>query len=134
MIKEEDELHNRFATKYMEMKDLEDKVKSIKNDLAVMEQALIEKFTTEGVNKMSLKGGITLRIDCKIWPKVFSPEAAVSAIKAAGLMMLLARETYQTQSLAAYLRECDKNGDPLPEEFANIITPNPVYKIIATRH
>jgi hypothetical protein len=130
----DNELHTKFAEKYISMKDLESQVKQMKAELAVMETALIEKLTSEGLNKISLKGGLTLRVDDKIYPKVSSSEEAVTAIRAAGLEMLLAKENYQAQSLAAYLRECDRNGDPLPEQFTGIIEPNHVYRIIASRH
>jgi hypothetical protein len=128
-------LHQQFADKYLRLKELEQEVKQIKEEISVIEQALIEKFAEDGVKKMSLEGGVTLRVDCKIWPKILtSNEEAIAAIKAAGMTELLTKENYQTQTLASFLRELDKNDEPLPKEFQGIIAPNPVYKIIANRY
>jgi hypothetical protein len=131
------ELHNRFAEKWQEKEDLEVSLKNIKKELEVMSEALVDKFLNEQVQKISLKGGTTLRLDCRIWPKMCEGKTAadaVAAIKAAGMPELLVKEGVQTNSLAAYLRDLDKSGDPLPLEFEGIISPNPVYKIIATKH
>lgn len=128
-----DDLHIQYADKIKTIKDKEAEVKDLKKEAAVMEATLIERFASDTIDKLSIKGGVTLRLDCKIWPKVSSPELAVDALRKAGLDMLVAHETYQTQALAGYLRECAKNDEPLPDAFKGIIEPNPVYKIIVTR-
>lgn len=134
---EKNELHLRFAELDQAKDEMEAKLKDIKKELETMSDALVNQFMDQQIQKISIKGGVTLRLDCKIWPKkkdgVSTPEV-VNAIKAAGMPELLVKENYQTQSLAAYLRELDKSGESLPPELSAVIEPNPVYKIIATKN
>lgn len=129
-----EELHIRYVERHAKMKELEAEVDAIKIELADMEKELIERFMNLQIDKISLKGGATIRLDRKIWPKVFDKDLAIWALKKAGLEALLARESYQVQALAGYLRELDKNDEPLPDQFKGIIEPNPVYKIIVTKY
>ena len=99
-----------------------------------MSEALVNVFLDAGIQNVRLKGGVTLRIDRKVWPKIHgSTNDVVAAIKKAGLLDLLAKETYQSNSLARFLRDLDETGDELPPEFAGVIEANPVYKIVPTR-
>jgi len=125
----------KFARLSLAKKKLKAKHDSIGRDLDKMMPQLIEDLINEEVDKISLKGGITVFIRPQIWPKWKTEDKRkrVEALKEAGFKDLV-EEGFNTNSLAAILRELDATGKDLPEVLKEVLEANTVEKLIAVRY
>ena len=118
------------------IKKLEDKAKELKEKALMMEDGLIEHMLSEGIDKISIRDpkypGLTLFIRNEIWEGHTTKEEAIQALKDAGLGSMV-EEGFNSQRLSAYLRELDRDNEPLPKEFEGRIRANPTQKLIAKR-
>ena len=110
--------------------DLERQLRLVKDELAPLEQALLEEFAAEGVSGKRHAGtGKLVSISRRIWARAIEGDkpSACEALREAGLDEFVA-ESFNTNSLSAYfrelLREENEAGDPvtdldelLPEEL-----------------
>jgi len=130
----------KFARLYLARKKLKEKATQINKELENMQGPLLDHIIDEGLNKVSFPGGITVSIDKKIWPKYLAKDefgqtdkhAIATALKEAGLNEYV-EEGYNTNSIAAYLRELDRDKTNLPEALKGIIEPNSVNKLVAKK-
>lgn len=138
-------LNTKLAKKYarhaLAKKKLEEKAKEIGNKLDHWSQPLIDHMQDEGLDKLSLHGGITLSLKEMIWAKIVAKtetgeidkHRAVQALREAGLEEYITEEGYNSHSLSAYLRELVRGQEPLPKEFRNVIVKNPKTNIIVKK-
>lgn len=95
-----------------------------------LEQELLEDFVEEGVQNVRVDGS-TVFLHRQIWAgkeEGVETPAVVSALKTAGLGHLVG-ENYNGQTLAAYLRDLDRNEEPMPAELVGVIKPVEVFQI-----
>jgi len=131
----------RFARYSHAKRKLEAKAKEIGKKLTKWQEPLMNEMLNDEIDKISLKGGDTIRIDEKIWAKILvldefgntDKEKIVAALREANLDYLVTKETFNHNSLAAYLRELDQSEKSLPESLKDVIKPNPVFKLITKR-
>ena len=119
----------RYARLYLARKKLKEKYDALTKKLVPMEKALINHMLDqdEPVERISLKGGITIDIGTMIWAKVLTDDKQklAEALTEAGLEHMLSSGV-NAQSLSAYLRELDRENQPLPDILKDLIEPNPV--------
>lgn len=87
--------------------DLERQLRLVKDELAPLEQALLEEFAAEGVSGKRHAGtGKLVSISRKVWARATGgdKDAAADALEAAGLGDYVQRG-FNTNSLSAYFRE-----------------------------
>ena len=87
--------------------DLERQLRLVKDELAPLEQALLEEFAAEGVSGKRHAGtGKLVSISRRVWARAAGGDkpAACAALKAAGLDEFVA-ESFNTNSVSAYFRE-----------------------------
>lgn len=87
--------------------DLERQLRLVKDELAPLEQALLEEFAAEGVSGKRHAGtGKLVSISRKVWARAHGGDkgAAADALEAAGLGDYVQRG-FNTNSLSAYFRE-----------------------------
>ena len=123
----------KFARLYLARKKLDAKSSQIGKELEKMMPALIDHMIDEETDKVSFKGGITLRIQPQIWAKYDDRKEAIEALKEAGLTDMV-EEGFNAQTLASYLRELNAAGEDLPEAFKGKIEANTVQKLIAKKY
>jgi hypothetical protein len=131
----------KFIRLTLAKRKLEAKVKQINLILEHMAQPLIDHMVDEEVDKLSLKGGITIKLDRTIWAKIIAKdefgavdkERVVAALRDAGLNELINAETYNSQSLSKYIRDLAKAQKKIPDEIADVVKANPVPKLIVKK-
>lgn len=101
---------------------LERQLKEAKKDIAEMEEKLLPQFEEAGISKMT-KDDYTIYIKRNRWPKFREGHdkiELIGALKSAGWDEQV-YETYNTQRLAAVLREMQDSGEALPPEVDTCI-------------
>ena len=138
-------LNTDLAKKYAKWdrakKQLEAKARLIGKKLDGWSPTLIDHMIDEEIDKISLKGGLTLSLQEMIWAKIEAKDKfgnndkprIVAALRQAQLDDLVTDETYNSNALSYYLRELDRNDEKLPEELVGIVRPNPVQKIVVKK-
>lgn len=123
----------KFARLYKARKKLKAKYEKIGKELEAMEGPLLAHLADEQIEKVNLVGGYVVYTDTKIWPRLLAPkEAVIKALKDCGHGDIVA-ENYNTNTLAAWLRELDMEEKELPEELQDFIEPNRVTSLISKK-
>ena len=122
----------RFSRKYLALQKLKAKEKQLYEWIRKEQTELIDHMLEDGVDKVSLAGGVTIFIKTMIWAKYEDKQAAIEAIKKSDINELI-EENFNAQRLASYLRELDREGKDLPEAFKGVIEPNPTASLIAKK-
>jgi phage host-nuclease inhibitor protein Gam len=121
-----------FADLYLKHKKLEAECKVLAKEIEQMESVLIDHLMDEGVDKVSLTGGITVSISRQVWPKYKfgkGKEDLVAALKKEGLENLVTTGV-NAQTFAALLREYDRDGH-IPPAIAEVVEASDVNKLKA---
>lgn len=121
-----------FSEKYLLLQKMKHEQKELQAWLDNEQSFLIDHLIDEGVDKVSLAGGVTIFIKTMIWAKYEDKKSAVDAIKQSDIKDLI-EENFHSGRLASYLRELDKEGKDLPPSFDGIIKPNHVQTLIARK-
>lgn len=98
---------DRFVDLKARKADLERDLRLVKDELAPLEQQLLDEFAQEGVaGKRHAATGKLVSISRKVWARAAGGDkpAACAALKAAGLDEFVA-ESFNTNSVSAYFRE-----------------------------
>jgi hypothetical protein len=125
---------NRFATLMKSKKELQRQIKEIDADLAKMEEPLLEAMASTGLQSLKLAGGGTLYVRSQVWPKYLDGKGrpdVIEALKADGLGEYL-KEDYNAIQFAAFVRELDADGEPLPDHLAECVEPSERFKLVLT--
>jgi len=122
-----------FSRKYMALQRLKAKQKQLQGWIDKEQTDLIDHMIDEGVDKVSLAGGVTLFIKTLIWAKYENRQEAIQAIKESDISDLI-EESFHAGRLASYLRELDAEDKELPDSFKGIIDSNSVQTLIARRY
>lgn len=125
----------RYAELENERADLEDKLKAVKAKLDEMAEPVLAYFQRQGIDRTTIDGRtLYLRRDLYAGrAEGVTPEAACETLKAAGFGEFV-KEGVVTQSLSAFLREREKNGEPaVPPSLAGMIVANEVYRVGSRR-
>lgn len=122
-------------------RELESQLRQVKEQLGetegsgpgAMERRALEYFGQNGVQSLKLNG-MTLYVNRQLWAHAKDGDfvAGCLALKEAGLGDFVA-ERFNVQSLSAWVRERDRNGEPLPEAFKDRIEVSEVFRLGARR-
>lgn len=131
------ELAREYAAAIGYKKKLEEQLGSIKDKIARLEDAVMNMMQEEQLDRLPINLGIdtiTLFIHRQLWakPKDGDKERVVRTLKDVGLGDLVA-ESYNTNSLSAYVREQLANGEDLEPELADVIDINEVASVRGRR-
>jgi len=127
------DLVQKFILLNKQRKIAEEALERIVAEIKALEAELLPLFESGSVDRMGALGN-TVYIHRQLWPKnTVSSEATTEALKAAGLGDMV-KETHNSQSLAAYVREIRKehevNGLPLNSEQVKSFLPTPLQAVI----
>ena len=123
----------RFVALEERRKQLEDEVDGIKAEAAELESALMPQFEQAGIERVSIDGR-TVYIERKLWAKAKDGDkpAVCKALKRCRLGDYV-EETFNTNSLSAYVRELDREGKPLSPALAAVLDVSEVFKLRTRR-
>jgi hypothetical protein len=98
---------------------IEAQLKAINAERDKVTAAILERWTEEGTSSQKVNGKL-VSLRCQKFATVIDGnyEAAAQALKAAGLEYLLRANT---QTLSAWIREREENGEPMPSSFEGVI-------------
>ena len=126
-------LVQKYIRLHTEKKITESALERITAEVKALEEELLPLFEQGSVDRMGALGK-TVYIHRQLWPRnTVSSETTTAALKASGLDALV-REKYNSNSLAAYVREVRKehevDGLPLNCEQVREFLPKPLQGAI----
>ena len=123
----------RFVALEERRRQLEAEVDAVKAEAAELEQRLLPQFEQGGFEKISIDGR-TVYIERKLWAKARDGDKAAvcKALKRCRLGDYV-EETFNTNSLSAYVRELDREGRALPPSLAAVLDVSEVFKLRTRR-
>jgi hypothetical protein len=123
-----DEL-KRFVMIESRRRELETEIEALRAEAAQLEQALLPQFEHAGVDRISLDRR-TVYVERKLWAKAKDGDkAAVCKALRRARMGDYIEETFNTNSLSAYVRELDREERPLPPTLAAVLDVSEVFKL-----
>jgi len=123
----------RFVALEERRRQLETEIDTVKAEAAELEQRLLPEFERGGLEKISIDGR-TVYLERKLWAKAKDGDKAVvcKALKRAHLGDFV-EETFNTNSLSAYVRELDREERPLPPTLHGVLEISEVFKLRTRR-
>ena len=123
-----------FITLDQEKKVLEAQLQILKQQIADLQPGLKDDFAREGVNSINLDG-VTVYLHRALWARPAQGQTTqqlADALKSCGLQDFV-HETCNLNTLSAYLRELERNGQPMPEDLVGILNLEEVFTVRATK-
>jgi hypothetical protein len=123
----------RFVALEERRRQLETEIDSIKAEAAELEERLLPQFEQTGMERVSIDGR-TVYVERKLWAKAKDGDkpAVCKALKRCHLGDYV-EETFNTNSLSAYVRELDREGRSLPPSLAAVLDVSEVFKLRTRR-
>ena len=111
----------RFVELEKERREVETRLKSIKEEAKSLTEAILGDFEEAGMTKATIDG-VTVYVQRTLWAKALEGdyERACEALRQAGLDVYV-HERFNVNSLSAFVRERDKAGEPLPDAFKGAV-------------
>jgi hypothetical protein len=119
----------RFVALEERRRELEAEIDIIKAEAAELEQRLLPQFELSGMERVSIDGR-TVYIERKLWAKAKDGDkvAVCKALKRCRLGDYV-EETFNTNSLSAYVRELDREERQMPPTLAAVLDVSEVFKL-----
>jgi len=113
--------------------DLEARIDAIKKETAELEASLLPQFEQDAIDRISIDGR-TVYVERKLWAKAKDGDksAVCKALKRCRLGDYV-EESYNTNSLSAYIRELDREGKQLSPSLATVLDVSEVFKLRTRR-
>ena len=123
-----DEL-KRFVALEERRKQLEAEVETIKAESSELEVRLLPQFEQSGTERIAIDGR-TVYVERKLWAKAKDGDkpSVCKALKRCRLGDYV-EETFNTNSLSAYVRELDREGKQLSAALATVLDISEVFKL-----
>jgi hypothetical protein len=123
-----DEL-KRFVALEKRRRQLEIEIDNIKSEAAELELRLLPQFELSGMERISIDGR-TVYVERKLWAKAKNDDkpAVCKALKHCRLGDYV-EETFNVNSLSAYIRELDREGQAVPDVLASVLDVNEIFKL-----
>jgi hypothetical protein len=127
-----DEL-KRFVALEERRRALEAEIEAVKAEAAELEALLLPQFEQSGLERVAIDGR-TVYVERKLWAKAKDGDKAAvcKALKRCRLGDYV-EETFNTNSLSAYVRELDREGRPLPPSLATVLDVSEVFRLRTRR-
>lgn len=124
------ELLEEFLTLTDQVSTVDTALSELKRRRALTEELLRTEFTQVGVSQLKATDGRVVYLSRQLWARAKDGNklAVTAALRSMGAADLIT-ETFNTNSLSAYVREFDKNEQPIPEELAEVIDVAETYQL-----
>ena len=134
MPSELNKLLKQFNHMYFLRKEYDQKSKDLLEQMQALTPIIENLMVDEGIKKVSFTDGTTSSLKSVTWAKVNDKEKALELLKKYqeehGTNNLILDQRPNYQGLSALIREYERNEEDLPEEWKNVIEPNPVTSIV----
>jgi len=127
-----DEL-KRFVALEERRKQLEAEVETIKAESSELEVRLLPQFEQSGTERIAIDGR-TVYVERKLWAKAKDGDkpSVCKALKRCRLGDYV-EETFNTNSLSAFVRELDREGKQLSPALAAVLEISEIFKLRTRR-
>ena len=121
----------RFVALQAELRELEAKVKAVKEELANLEPAVLTYFENMGIQRLTVDG-YTVYVRRQLWA---SKRPEVSWEEACDAMLVYGLDEYvgprfNAQQVSAWVREREQDGlPPVPPELEHVLTVTEKYTV-----
>jgi hypothetical protein len=124
-----DEKIEQFIELETERRELEARLKEVKEEIAPLHEQVLTYFEQTGTSKIK-RSGLTLYVHRQLWASPIDGdyERGCAALKAAGLEDMV-KESFNIHTLSAYIRELERMGEPIPETFEGAIQTEETFQI-----
>ena len=124
----------RFVALEERRRQLETEIDTVKAEAAQLEELLLPEFERNGLEKVSIDG-CTVYLERKLWAKAKDGDkAAVCKVLKRARLGDFVEETFNTNSLSAYVRELDREEKPLPPSLREVLEISEVFKLRTRRN
>ena len=119
----------RFVALEEQRHQLEAEIDTIKAESAELEGRLLPQFEQSGMERVAIDGR-TVYVERKLWAKAKDGDkpAVCKALKRCRLGDYV-EETFNSNSLSAYVRELDREERKMPPSLAAVLDVSEVYKL-----
>jgi len=110
--------------------EIEEDLKAVKKHLEDLQPSVLNWFAQTGADKISLDG-YTLSPRRELWASYnegFNTDTAAEYLNANGFPQY-AKLKANLKTLTSHLRECDRDGDPVEDAIATVVTGRETYKV-----
>lgn len=111
-------------------KAAEAEAEAYKNQADQLQETLLEQFAEEGIQKITVDGTTTY-LRRELWARVepgATREQVVEGLKACGMGQFV-HEAFNTQTVSAWLRDLEREGQTMPEELDGVLTTAEVFSL-----
>jgi hypothetical protein len=110
-------------------RQLEAEIDVIKGQSAELEASLLPQFEQAGMERVAIDGR-TVYVERKLWARAKGgdKQAVCKALKRARLGVYV-QESYNANSVSAYIRELDREGRPMSPGLAKVLEVSEVFKL-----
>ena len=114
--------------------DLDDEIAAVKARMEEIHPAVLEHFQVSGTQRTTVDGRtLYLKRDLYVGrANGITQERACEALREAGLGDFVA-ERYNANTVSAYMRELDRQGDQLPAVLEGILVVNETFRILVRK-
>lgn len=114
--------------------ELKAQMESIKDEADGLQHELMEQFGQDGVSSINVDG-VTVYLHRQLWAGAADgvpKDTVVEVLKSVGLGHFVT-ESFNVQTLSSYVRDLEREEEPLPDELADVINVREVYGIRTRR-
>ena len=101
----DNKLIKRYVSLQKRRRKAEDALQSVRNKIEEIKPFVVQQFAKAGLDQINMDG-MTVYIKRQLWVKVVDRQAAVDALKAAGMSDYIG-ENFNSNSLSAFIREIE---------------------------
>lgn len=115
-------------------KELDAELDGVRREADQLEQALLESFSLEGLDRMTVDS-TTVYLHRQLWAKAADTttrQNLLESLKSVGLGHFV-HETVNFQTLSSYVRDLDREGEPVPEGLQDDLDVAEVYRLRTRR-
>lgn len=115
-------------------RELEAELAEVKDEANALEQYLLEDFAEAGIDRMTIEGQ-TIYLHRQLWAQVpagVEKAEVIEAMKDAGVDHFV-REDFNTQTVSAWLRELEREGEEVPTELEGLLESSERYSLRVRR-
>lgn len=126
-------LAQHYADLTMRRRAIEEELKRVQEEVALVEQELLDEMARAGVSRINLPENL-IHLQRQLWayPANGDAERTADALKRAGVGELVS-ETVNVHKLSSYVRELERDGREMPGELVDFIDVKDRYRAIVRK-
>ena len=120
----------RYTTLRQRERERKAEAGALKEEADALEQEILEQFAAEGIDSVRIDGK-TVYLHRTLWARTekdVDREAVCGALQEIGLGHFVS-ETYNANTLSAWMRDLDREGEELPTELKGLVKGEEVYQV-----